>query len=123
MRNPISRPKPALRFRWPLVAEARRPIINTSSLVEPLSSGQEIQRGLAAYLPVRWEIVFYIGLVAVALLMRVWELGDRSLHHDESLHAVYSWYIYDGQGYGHNPLMHGPFQFHMNALLLSLIHI
>ena len=120
MRNPISRPKPTLRFRWPLVAEARRPI-NVSSLVEPLSSEQENQRGLAAYLPVRWEIVFYVGLVAVALLMRVWELGDRSLHHDESLHAVYSWYIYDGRGYGHDPLMHGPFQFHMNALLFFLL--
>ena len=70
MRNPISRPKPAQRFRWPLVVEARGPI-NASSLVEPLSSEQENQPGLAAYLPVRWEIVFYVGLVAVALLMRV----------------------------------------------------
>ena len=69
----------------------------------------------------RWEVLFYVGLVLVALLMRVWELGDRSFHHDESLHAVYSWYIYDGQGYDHNPLMHGPFQFHMNALIFFLL--
>lgn len=120
MRNPISTPKPTPRFRWPLIADTGRQII-TSPPVASLAPEPESPRGLAAHLPVRWEVLFYIGLVVVALLMRVWDLGDRSLHHDESLHAVYSWYIYDGQGYVHNPLMHGPFQFHMNALLFFLL--
>ncbi len=120
MRNPIAPRTPTRRFRWPLIPHGGRPS-NASPAAAVIPPEPEGPRGLAAYLPVRWELLFYLGLVAVALLMRVWELGDRSFHHDESLHAVYSWYIYDGQGYDHNPLMHGPFQFHMNALLFFLL--
>lgn len=63
-----------------------------------------------------WELVVYgsFGLIAVAA--RFSDLGFRALHHDESLHAVYSWYLYVGRGYRHDPLMHGPFQFHATAL-------
>ena len=53
----------------------------------------------------------YLLLIALALAMRLWDLGDRAMHHDESLHALYSWYIIEGRGYEHNPLLHGPFQF------------
>lgn len=73
-----------------------------------------------SWLTFRWEIAFYIGLVLVALAMRVWELGDRAMHHDESLHALYSWYITEGRGYDHDPLLHGPLQFHLNALVFFL---
>ena len=118
MRNPIAPRSPARRFRWPLSTDVGRPVTTPTAAAPPEDEGP---RGLAAYLPTRWELLFYVGLVVVALLMRVWELGDRSFHHDESLHAVYSWYIFDGQGYDHNPLMHGPFQFHMNALLFFLL--
>ena len=83
---------------------------------QPLPSGP----GLSASLLFRWEVAFYVGLVLVALLMRVWELGDRALHHDESLHALYSFYITEGRGYDHNPLLHGPLQFHVNALVFFL---
>ncbi len=48
------------------------------------------------------------------------ELGERAYHHDESLHAVYSWYLYVGRGYIHDPLMHGPWQFHISALMFFL---
>jgi uncharacterized protein (TIGR03663 family) len=120
MRNPIAPRTAARRFRWPIIAHGGRPS-NVAPEVAVTPSEPEGPRGLAAYLPVRRELLFYLVLVAVALFMRVWELGDRSFHHDESLHAVYSWYIYDGQGYEHNPLMHGPFQFHMNALLFFLL--
>ncbi len=65
----------------------------------------------------RWEVALYLALILVALGMRLWDLGSRALHHDESLHAVYSWYLYTGRGYEHNPLMHGPFQFHGVALM------
>ncbi|MBI4338227.1 MAG: TIGR03663 family protein [Chloroflexi bacterium] len=77
-------------------------------------------RGVEAWLPVRWEVAGYILLMAVALAMRLWDLGSRAMHHDESLHAVYSWYLYSGRGYHHDPMMHGPFQFHMNTLVFFL---
>ena len=57
-----------------------------------------------------WELATYGSLVAVAAAMRLWDLGSRAMHHDESLHALYAWNIYSGNGYVHNPMMHGPFQ-------------
>jgi uncharacterized protein (TIGR03663 family) len=62
------------------------------------------------------EHAAYIVLIALALLLRLWGLGDRSLHHDETLHAAYSWRLYTGQGFLHDPLLHGPFLYHIVAL-------
>ena len=69
----------------------------------------------------RWEIGAYVGILILALALRLWDLGGQALHHDESLHAVYSWYLYDGRGYLHNPLMHGPFQFFGTAAIFSVL--
>jgi predicted membrane-bound mannosyltransferase len=62
----------------------------------------------------------YLGLFALALLTRLWGLGDRALHHDETLHAAYSWRLYTGQGFAHDPLLHGPFLYHIVALMYFL---
>ncbi|MFT4041418.1 MAG: TIGR03663 family protein, partial [Thermomicrobiales bacterium] len=76
--------------------------------------------------PGRWppaitlEGLLYCIILALALLTRFWDLGSRALHHDESLHAYYSWMLATGQGYHHDPLTHGPFLFHFNALIYML---
>ena len=62
----------------------------------------------------------YVVLAVVAAVMRFWELGARAFHHDESLHAFYSWNLYAGEGYIHNPMMHGPFQMEATAGLFFL---
>jgi predicted membrane-bound mannosyltransferase len=66
------------------------------------------------------EAVAYIVILLLAIVSRFWDLGSRALHHDESLHAYYSWIFSDGGGYVHNPLMHGPFLFHIDALFFLL---
>ncbi len=66
------------------------------------------------------EVVALVSIMAVAAVIRFYDLGAMALHHDESLHARYTWLLYDGQGYEHNPLMHGPFQFHAGALVYLL---
>lgn len=66
------------------------------------------------------ESVIYVLIVVLALATRFYDLGSRPLHHDESLHALFSWRYYMGQGYIHNPMMHGPWQFHVNALMFFL---
>jgi predicted membrane-bound mannosyltransferase/DNA-binding beta-propeller fold protein YncE len=68
----------------------------------------------------RAELLLMGSLMLVALAFRLWNLGDMALHHDESLHAQYSWYLYDGRSYEHNPLMHGPFLFHTGAAVFFL---
>ena len=45
----------------------------------------------------------------LALGMRLWDLGSRSLHYDEILHAWYAWRLAEGVGYNHTPLTHGPY--------------
>ena len=70
-----------------------------------------------------WEKAAFIAIVLLAGLLRLWDLGSRALHHDESLHALYSWYLYVGRGYLHDPLMHGPFQFHATALTYFLFGV
>ena len=69
----------------------------------------------------RWEVGAYGVILILALALRLWDLGGQALHHDESLHAVYSWYLYDGRGYLHNPLMHGPFQFFGTAAIFWVL--
>lgn len=63
------------------------------------------------------EQLVYLGLGLLALLTHLWGLGDRALHHDETLHAAYSWYLYVGRGYIHDPLLHGPLLYHIGALI------
>ncbi len=63
-----------------------------------------------------FEVSAYILLAVTALAMRLWDLGSRAYHHDESLHAYYSWNLFQGKGFDHNPLLHGPFLFDVSAL-------
>ena len=71
----------------------------------------------------RIEIVAYITLLIAAAVMRFWDLGLRALHHDESLHAYFSWQLFGGNGYIHNPMMHGPLQFELNAALFYIFGV
>lgn len=69
--------------------------------------------------PTKEKILLCI-LLFFTLVTRLWDLDARPLHHDESLHAVYSWYINLGIGYQHMPMMHGPFQFLANSFIFFL---
>ncbi|MDJ0756986.1 MAG: TIGR03663 family protein [Ardenticatenaceae bacterium] len=75
-----------------------------------------LTRAQATYLTLDWEKISYIVIVLVAIVTRFWGLGDRVVSHDESLHTHYSFQYFNGDGYVHTPLMHGPFLFHITAL-------
>ncbi|PDV96952.1 flippase activity-associated protein Agl23 [Candidatus Chloroploca asiatica] len=62
------------------------------------------------------EHLAYLLLGVVALFAHVWALGDRALHHDETLHASYSWFLLVGRGYIHDPLLHGPLLYYLGAI-------
>ena len=67
-----------------------------------------------------WELIAYGTLLVAAATMRLWDLGHRAVHHDESLHSFYSWQLSEGQGFTHDPLMHGPLQFELNAAIFFI---
>ncbi len=87
--------------------------------VKGLAPGARSRAGRQAASPATkwWELASYGALLVTALAMRLWDLGARAMHHDESLHALYSWNLFDGRGYEHSPMMHGPFQFEANAAI------
>lgn len=66
------------------------------------------------------ENLMWVALFAVSALLLFLNLGEKPLHHDESLHAYYSWELFKGMGYQYNPMMHGPLLFHFNALAYYL---
>ena len=60
------------------------------------------------------ERIGYIALLVFGTALRLWDLGAKPLHHDESLHAYFSLqFMKDPGGYTYDPLLHGPFQFHI----------
>ncbi|MCB0072171.1 MAG: TIGR03663 family protein, partial [Caldilineaceae bacterium] len=69
---------------------------------------------------VDWETIAWAVLMVVAAVTRFYNLGARAMSHDESLHTLYSYYLYNAGNYEHNPMMHGPFLFHANALMYAL---
>ena len=75
---------------------------------------------LAATLKLDVEKGLYLLFTLAAVFTRFWRLGDRVMSHDESLHTYFSWLLYMGRGFQHTPLMHGPFLFHINALIYAL---
>ncbi len=77
-------------------------------------------RPLGELLRPNWEKAIYVAIFMIAVVTRFWDIGARAMSHDESLHALYSYYLYSGSGYVHNPMMHGPFLFHANALIYFL---
>ncbi len=79
-----------------------------------------LDRPLEALLSVRVEVLVFALIVLLAAFARFYHLGDRVMSHDESLHTYFSWQLYKGNGYQHNPMMHGPLQFHLIALSFFL---
>jgi len=60
-------------------------------------------------------------LLAAALLTRLFELGDRPLHHDESIHAFQSYTLSKDGTWHYDPAYHGPFLYYANALVYKLV--
>ena len=98
-----------------------------SELAEPIGArgGEEglLDRLVAVRLQVNWQLAAYAALIVVAGGMRFWDLGTRALHHDESLHAWTAWKLFQGQGYEHQPWMHGPLQFFGTAASFFLFGV
>jgi len=67
------------------------------------------------------EVIAYGVLVALALGLRLYDLGDRPFHHDESQDAYFSWTFLENGGYEYNPLLHGPLRFYLTAAIFKVL--
>ena len=78
-----------------------------------------LDRLLATRIAVNWETAAYAAILAAAFALRFWDLGSRALHHDESIHAQWSWGLLQGN-YNHSPVFHGPLYYHVQGLVFFL---
>lgn len=65
-------------------------------------------------------------IIGAGLLLRWIGLGDRPLHHDESLYATWSKYYFDepfSKFYKYDPILHGPLMFHIVPLAYTLFGV
>ena len=67
--------------------------------------------------------LFHILILIIILftaITRLSGLGERVMSHDEVNHVVPSFDLFSGRGYRHDPVTHGPLQFHLIALAYFL---
>jgi uncharacterized protein (TIGR03663 family) len=72
----------------------------------------------------RRELAVWGGLVLFAFVLRIWDLGSRPFHHDESQDAYFSHTlkIFYGEDpaderFHYDPLLHGPLRFYLTRLI------
>jgi predicted membrane-bound mannosyltransferase/DNA-binding beta-propeller fold protein YncE len=101
----------------PIQVERTTPAAAATAALD-LSVSTDADPSLGEWLQRRWLFglaywqALLVGSLAVALVLtRFYNLGDRAMHHDESMHAKFAWDTFRGQIYKYNPLLHGPFQF------------
>jgi len=70
---------------------------------------------------ISWETIIFGIIILLAVVSRFYDLGARVISHDETSHVYYSWRLFKGMGYSHDPITHGPFQFHFLALIYFLL--
>ena len=64
----------------------------------------------------------WIAILTLAAVLRFWGLGDKPLHHDESMHAFFSLdFARAPSSYWYDPLLHGPFQFHAEGIIFAML--
>ena len=75
-----------------------------------------LDRPVLGSLTLNWATVLFIGIMLVTVISRFYILGVRVMSHDEVSHVYFSWQLEQGRGYKHDPVTHGPLQFHLMAL-------
>ena len=93
--------------------------------MKPMDAEKEnstwLDRPLLSYIPkLNIETLLIILILVVTVFTRFYILGDRVMSHDVVNHVVPSYDLFQGLGYRHDPVTHGPLQFHLIALTYFL---
>lgn len=87
-----------------------------SSQTSPSELTSWLDRPLFRVVPkITPEVIFVSVILLITILSRLIGLGWRVMSHDEVNHVVPSYSFYQGSGYSHDPVTHGPLQFHLVA--------
>ena len=67
------------------------------------------------------EIIFYLVLALIAFIMRLWQLGARTVHYDENIHLGCAQNIFHNPfSLCYDPFVHGPVQFIGTGIIYSI---
>jgi len=80
-------------------------------------------RPLFSRIRINWRTLLIALIVVLLIFTRLWDLGNRSFGHDESIHAWESWKLETGQGYRQDPVYHGPILYHCVAFIYFLFGV
>ena len=69
------------------------------------------------------QTLILLIIFAVAIFSRLYLLGNRVMSHDEINHVYFAYQFYNGGEYVHNPITHGPLQFHLLELSYFLFNV
>lgn len=72
------------------------------------------------------QFIFWLifGLIIIAVILtRFWGLDNKPLHHDESLHAYYSWVLRTSGQYQYTPMLHGPMLYYLTVIAYFIFGI
>ena len=64
---------------------------------------------------IKLEHLLVTLIILLTIISRFYNVGARVMSHDEVNHVVPSYDLYIGKGYSHDPVTHGPMQFHLLA--------
>lgn len=86
-----------------------------SFIETPLEEAQErwLDQPILAKINFTRETFIFILILLAAVASRLYILGARVMSHDEINHVYFAYQWYQGGNYAHNPLTHGPLQFHL----------
>lgn len=84
--------------------------------VSPETTKNWLQKPVTSRLPgFTIEHLLVTLIIIAAVVSRFYAVGLRVMSHDEVNHVVPSYDLYQGRGYAHDPVTHGPLQFHLLA--------
>jgi uncharacterized protein (TIGR03663 family) len=70
----------------------------------------------------KYKLIGFL-IILFALLIRLYDLGDRVFHHDESVHASFTLKLLNTGQYTYDPAYHGPFLFYSTAVVFHFLGI
>ncbi|HEY5157274.1 MAG TPA: flippase activity-associated protein Agl23 [Anaerolineales bacterium] len=86
----------------------------------PIEKQSVLDIPLRRWFPASLETLVVILILLAAIVSRFYDLGARSVSHDEVNHVVPTFSLYSGNGYQYDPMSHGPLQYHMMGLSYAL---
>jgi uncharacterized protein (TIGR03663 family) len=68
-----------------------------------------------------WERRAWLALLVLAAVLRLFRLGERPFHHDESIHANFALQLANQGTYKYDPVYHGPVQYYAVAAAFRIL--